>query len=171
MATWPRNTSGLIQWKPGYSGNPQCPPLTADELQKFLDLLSEAYPATEAAKIVGRHRDSFYEFKRNNADYATAWDAAVEARGDWYENRLKAKASPEGDKGDTVAVIVGLKMTGRFVERPAITQIQVNVAENRPFSQYSVEQLKAQLDALEAPIIEAEVKELKDGKDGCNESP
>ncbi len=161
VKTWKRNTSGLILWKPGYSPNPLGPALTADELNRFLVLIADANSVTYAAKKLGRSREAFYDHKRNNPAFSEAWDSAIAARGDWYEQRLKAKAAGKED-GDTVAVIVGLKMTGRFVERPAITQIQVNVAENRPFQEYTVAQLRAQLDAIEAPqpAIEAEAKEL-----------
>jgi hypothetical protein len=140
-------------WKPGYSGNPDTPPLTSEELQAFLDLLAEAHTVSYAASVLGRRRDTFWDHKRRDPAFADAWDKALEARGDWHEERLRAKEEGKA-AGDTVAIIVGLKMTGRFVEKPATTQIQVNIGENRPFQQYSVEQLKAQLDALEKPVIE-----------------
>ena len=160
MATYTRNTSGLIPWLPGQSGNPNTPPLTHDELQMFLDLIAGAHSASYAAEQVGRRRDTFWDHRRRDPAFAEAWEKAIEARGDVYEDLLQRKACGKAD-GDTVAIIVGLKMTKRFIEHPG-PAVAINVAlGERPFQEYTVSQLRAQLDAIEVqPAIEAEVKAL-----------
>ncbi|MDP2948178.1 MAG: hypothetical protein Q8P22_01395 [Chloroflexota bacterium] len=146
-------------WLPGFSGNPDTPPLTSQELQQFLDLLADAHSVSSAARELHRHRDAFYEHRSSNPDFARAWDAAIEARGDWYEDRLRGRASGE-EKGDTLADIIGLKMTGRFIEPQYRDKaIQVNIAISaRPYANLSMEELTRRLAEAEAAALKAEAE-------------
>ena len=141
-------------WLPGQSGNPDTPALPPETFDRFIELLGEAHTVTAAARILGHHKDSFYARRAIDPEYTAAWDyARSEGRADWYEARLRGRA--EGtEKGDTLSVIIGLKMTRRFVENPAV-QIQTNVqiqaarSADGALQSYSVEQIKAMIEQME----------------------
>lgn len=65
--------------------------------------------AAQKAKI---HRNTVYLWRKQDEEFAAAWDEAKESRADWYEDRLRDQA----EAGNVTAIIVGLKMRGRFKE-------------------------------------------------------
>ena len=146
------------------------------ELQtRFLDYLADAHSVKTAAKLCGINRDTAYDLRSRNPSFALAWDDAVKARGDFWEDQLRRLA--DRPKPDTLGVIIGLKMTGRFVEeRRGQVVVSVNLNQ-QTLSSYSVDDLEAMLLALkQGQAIEGEVRELpmlepaSDDKD-ANASP
>jgi len=152
-------------WKPGQSGNPNTPVIPPDAYQRFLDLLDDAHTVTWAAKQLGHHRDAFYEHRNHDPDFAKAWDQArSQGRADWYEERMRGRASGK-EKGDTLADIVMLKVTGRVVDQPrnAAVQVSLQLIDNRPLQAYTPDQLRQMITVIEtdqpalpAPITDAD---------------
>jgi len=87
----------------------------------FLELLQSGVTPSEAARQIGRDPAWPYVTRQENPDFAAAWDRLIPVyngvRADWYEARLKHLSGSDKNPGAVTATIVGLKMTGRFVER------------------------------------------------------
>ena len=149
-------------WKPGQSGNPGRPLVPPKVFDQFISMLCEAHTPSWAAKALGHHRDTFYDHRNTDPAFARDWDyARTEGRADWYEERLRGRASGD-EKGDTLSDIIGLKMTGRFIEPQyqAKQPIQINVNVGLE-ARYTTEQLEAMLRAVEqAQVVDGQVREL-----------
>lgn len=149
-------------WQPGQSGNPNTPTFSPDVRQQFLDLLYDAHAPAAAARILGLRPMTPYDWRSQDPIFAAEWDAARNLRGDWYEERIRLKANGEAPPGaDTLAIIIGAKMTGRFIEPQYAAKLAININVNRPFQDYTADQLRALIAKLEAPVIEGEVVEVK----------
>lgn len=78
-------------------------------------------------------------WRDQDEDFAAAWNEAKESGADWYEDRLRDQAAD----GNVTAIIIGLKMKNRFVEKqevehsgkdgaPPITQVVIVKDYGRP---------------------------------------
>ena len=87
--------------------------LTRDAKQtEFLKTVAEGRSITYAAKLVGIGRKTAYNWRGADLEFAEAWNEAVDARGDVYEDLLLESAK----SGNATCIIVGLKMYRRFIE-------------------------------------------------------
>ena len=152
-------------WQPGQSGNPDTPALSPAELRAFLDLLDDAYPPTQAARLLGHRRQTFRDLCNRDPSFAAAvMEARSEGRADWYEARLRGRASGE-EKGDTLATIIGAKMTGRFIE-PQYQHLLVSVDDPvkkllAQLGQLAGQHLAAAVTVEPAPVtVEGQVREM-----------
>jgi len=50
-------------------------------------------------------RQTAYDWRKEDPDFAAAWDDAYECGSDWYEDKLRSKAAA----GDTACIIFALK--------------------------------------------------------------
>jgi hypothetical protein len=88
--------------------------------------------------LVGLGRQTFYDWRSRDAEFSKGWDQRVQERRDWYEDRLR-EASADGN---VTATIVGLKMSGRFVEPNETRNLNMNFGlSDRPLRGLADEQL------------------------------
>lgn len=86
---------------------------TSPKQERFLLSLAEGHSVTYAAKLIRIGRRTAYNWRATDMSFAQAWDEALESGGDTWEDLLFDLAKA----GNVTAVIVGLKMRGRFIER------------------------------------------------------
>lgn len=86
---------------------------TIKEKTAFLAALRDGYSVTAAAAAAGVGRRTVYDWRDKSPDFANDWEDAWESGGDWVEDKLRERM----EKGDTTAIIVGLKMRRRFIDR------------------------------------------------------
>lgn len=86
---------------------------TAKNRERFLDLLSQGWSVTYAAKKIRSARRSLYDWRDADPDFAKAWDAAWDSGGDWYEDKNRKEAA----KGNMTAIFNGLRIHKRLVDR------------------------------------------------------
>ena len=82
----------------------------------FLQAVGQGSSVTFAAQAAGIHRRTVYLWRDQDPEFAKAWDEAKEAGADWYEDRLRDQA----EVGNVTAIVVGLKMKKRFVEKQEV---------------------------------------------------
>ena len=81
--------------------------------KQFLKLISTGMSVTAAANQIGRNRPTMYAWRNDDPDFAQAWEDAVNQGTDVYEDLLLEAAT----SGNIQAIIHGLKMRGRYVDR------------------------------------------------------
>lgn len=129
----------------------------------FLETFADGYSINFAAKAAGVERPTPYGWAEQDPQFAEDWEQAKEARGDWYEDRLRDQA----DKGIPVSTIVGLKMHKRFIEDRGGNNINVQGDLNVISVTNQVALLIAEADARFPGLAEfwaERVKALGDGK-------
>ena len=134
-------------------------PFTSDpeRRQRFLDYIADAHSTTEAAKRCGINRQTAYDLRIRDPQFAAAWDEAVKARGDFWEDRLRELG--DRPKPDTLGVIIGLKKEGRFIEPQYLPRIAVSVRiDARPYESLSIEELRRQLAEAETEVLREEIE-------------
>lgn len=124
----------------------------------FLAQLSLGYSVKYAAQVAEAGRTTVYEWRNTIPAFAQAWAASLQDGGDWYEDQLHLRA----EKGDTTAIIVGLKMRERFVERAEAKSVNLNVHADatEALRRYSLEELDRLLEAMrgdKATLLEGNV--------------
>ena len=133
-------------------------PFTLERQERFLLLIADAHSVTHAATICGVHRSTVYDHYQVDMDFHKRFDEAIKARGDFWEERLRDLGALKG-KPDTLAVIIGLKKEGRFVEPQYRQAVQVNVQiDNRPYQHLSMEELRQRLAEARAKAIQHELE-------------
>jgi hypothetical protein len=80
--------------------------------KKFIAALKAEYNISRAADVAGVHRNSYYDWRRTDPDFAAEADAVIEAVTDNVEQALANRAS-EGK--DVTAMIFWLKCRRRAV--------------------------------------------------------
>jgi len=96
-------------------------------LQKeaFVLAIARGHSTAAAADAARIGRRTVLRWAEKDERFAAAWADAKESKGDWYEDRLREQALG----GDTSATVVGLKMSGRFVERKDINVAMLQQVE------------------------------------------
>jgi len=112
-----------------------------------LDARASGSSINGACAAAGLSTSTLYAWRQRDYRFAQAWADACVARGDWYEDQLRDQAA----KGNTVAIIVGLKMTGRFADNPAMLIQQDNRQMQVDLSGMSLDDLRGLRQALEEP--------------------
>jgi len=88
----------------------------------MLEARARGLSVSGSCAAAGLTPPTLYAWRQQDHRFAQAWADASNEAGDWYEDRLHDKA----EKGDTTAIIVGLKMHGRFADNPAMLIQQDN---------------------------------------------
>ena len=147
---------------------------TSERQYAFLALIADCHSITAACRIVGIERSTAYNHYNADPLFALAWEDAINARGDWWEDRLRQLGDQK--KPDTLATIVGLKKEKRFIEPQYAAKLQVQVVvDARPYAKLSMEELRQRLAQAEAEALKAEVgartievKALSEGSDATD---
>jgi len=87
-----------------------------------LEARAKGHSVTGSCAAAGVTTPTLYAWRQTDHQFAQAWADAGNSSGDWYEDRLRDKA----ERGDVTAIIVGLKMHGRFADNPAMLIQQDN---------------------------------------------
>lgn len=109
--------------------------------QAFLSFISDGYSVTYAANHAQVGRQTIYDWKEIDADFAAEWAKAREAGKDWAEDKLHEAMLT----GNITAIIVRLKMDGRFIDKPGV-QITMGGDSDRAESRLTDAQLRKLLD-------------------------
>lgn len=94
--------------------------------KEFVKLIATGMSVTAAANQLGRNRPTMYAWRNEDPDFAQAWEDAVNQGTDVYEDLLLEAAT----SGNIQAIIHGLKMRGRYVDRYE-TKAEVEVHERK----------------------------------------
>jgi transposase-like protein len=78
---------------------------TPKKRRQFLSVLAGGYSVTRAAQAIGISRVTAYAWRREDPDFAAAWDEAWESGTDCFEDALREMAAEK----NIAAVIFGLK--------------------------------------------------------------
>jgi transposase-like protein len=78
---------------------------TIKKRQQFLSVLAGGYSVTRAAAAIGMSRNSCYEWRKDDPEFAKAWEDAWESGTDCFEDQLREMAAEK----NIAAVIFGLK--------------------------------------------------------------
>jgi len=79
--------------------------LSLQKKSAFLDALGKGYSVSGAAKAAGATRNTFYKHRREEPEFAAAWDEAYEIGTDRLEDVLQVRAL----EGNTAELIFALK--------------------------------------------------------------
>lgn len=82
--------------------------VTADKKAAFLAALAETYTVTHAADAAGISRKTAYEWRKEDGDFAAAWDAAQERAVDALEQSVYQKAMA-GDVTLSIFMLKGMR--------------------------------------------------------------
>ena len=52
--------------------------ITAQEREKFLEVLRTTFNVSRAAAVIGRNRTSLYKLRQSHPEFAAAWDEVIE---------------------------------------------------------------------------------------------
>ena len=89
----------------------------------FLECLAEGWTITSAVTMAGIVRSTAYAWAERDKLFAAAWSEAEVAGGDWYEDQNRREAA----KGNMAAILNGLRMRGRIVDRLDTRNLNLNV--------------------------------------------
>lgn len=86
------------------------PPLDPAKLTVFLDALADCGNVTQAAETAGAARVTFYRYRKDDPEFAAAWDAAAEVGAHALEDEARRRGFQgweepvffEGERVDTV---------------------------------------------------------------------
>jgi hypothetical protein len=78
---------------------------TGKKRRQFLSVLATGYSVTRAAQAIGLSRNTMYEWRRDDPEFAREWDDAWESGTDCFEDQLREMAAEK----NIAAVIFGLK--------------------------------------------------------------
>ena len=100
---------------------------TSDNKKRMLEALEKSLGiVTTAANMIGIHRDTHYNWMKNDEGYKTAVESITDSVLDFAESKLHNLI----EKGDTAATIFYMKTKGKkrgYIERQELTG-----ADNQP---------------------------------------
>jgi transposase-like protein len=66
--------------------------LTADARARFIEYLARTANVTDAARHIGSHRNTLYDWRERDPAFRAAWDEAIEIATDELEQEARRRA-------------------------------------------------------------------------------
>jgi hypothetical protein len=133
---------------------------TAPTRARFLETLGTSGNVSDTCRTLDLHRASIYDWRRDDAEFAAAWDEAVALGAEGLEDEARNRAI----NGSDILLIFMLKALKPEKYRERST-VDINQTIRQDYRNLPIEELRRRLDELRAeqdktPLIEGNVIEF-----------